>query len=454
MKTLFNLTTYNLEKFNDVITKARCRIFYKYGNRNGTYLTDEFAEKLIATLPYTPIKGIFDEESDDYTDHGTSRNKGRIYGIVPENPNFAWEPHLDEDGITRIYACADAYLFTALYSEANIIVERPQSMELYAKNLKGSWQYIDGKRYYVFTDGCFLGLGVLGKEVKPCFEGASFYSLCNSLNEIVSKMEKYVLDEGGSSTLNKELLYKLSDSNKADMIWSLLNPAYNEEGNWQVDYTLCDVFDDYAVVYNYAEHQYERVYYTKDDTNDSVSLGKIEKCYILDVSKSEKTALEALSQLNGSTFEKVNENFGLVSNFEQKFTEQANEISTLKLESETKDATISSLQTSVEALNDQVASLTQENTALQTYKTNSEMQEKQALVDKYAKIMDAISLSSIQERLADYNLVDLNKDLAELYVNANQSIFSKQDSTPQVLIPKPVDEKTGLEKLLDKYTNI
>lgn len=454
MKTLFNLTTYNLEKFNDVITKARCRIFYKYGNRNGTYLTDEFAEKLVATLPYTPIKGIFDEETDDYTDHGTFRNEGRIYGIVPENPNFAWEPHLDEDGITRIYACSDVYLFTALYSEANIIVERPQSMELYAKNIKGSWQYIDGKRYYVYTDGCFLGLGVLGKEVEPCFEGASFYSLCSSLNEIVSKMEKYVLNEGGSSTLNKELLYKLSDSNKADMIWSLLNPAYNEEGNWQVDYSLCDVFDNYAVVYNYAERQYERVYYTKDDASDSVSLGDVEKCYILDVSESEKKALEALHQINGCTFEKINENFALAFDFEQKFTEQANEISTLKLESETKDATISSLQTSVEALNDQVASLTQENTALQTYKTNAEMQEKQALVDKYAKIMDAADLGDIQAKLADYNLVDLNKDLAELYVNANQSIFSKQDSTPQVLIPKPVDEKTGLEKLLDKYTNI
>ena len=82
------------------------------------------------------------------------------------------------------------------------------------------------------------------------------------------------------------------------------------------------------------------------------------------------------------------------------------------------------------------------------------MQEKQALVDKYARIMDAADLSDIQAKLADYNLVDLNKDLAELYVNANQSIFSKQDSTPQVLIPKPVDEKTGLEKLLDKYTNM
>ena len=454
MKTLFNLTTYNLEKFNDVITKARCRIFYKYGNRNGTYITDEFAEKLVSTLPYTPIKGIFDQETDDYTDHGTSRNKGRIYGIVPENPNFAWEPHLDDDGVTRIYACTDVYLFTALYSEANVIVERPQSMELYAKNIKGSWQYIDGKRYYVFTEGCFLGLSVLGKEVEPCFEGASFYSLCNSLNEIVSKMEKYVLNEGGSSTLNNELLYKLSDSKKADMIWLLLNPAYNEEGNWQVDYSICDVFDDYALVYNYAERQYERVYYTKDDASDSISLGDVEKCYIIDVSESEKNALEALHKMNGDTFEKIDENFALASDFEQKFTEQAGEISTLKLESETKDATISSLQTSVEALNDQVASLTQENTALQTYKTNAEMQEKQALVDKYARIMDAADLSDIQAKLADYNLADLNKDLAELYVNANQSIFSKQDSTPQVLIPKPVDEKTGLEKLLDKYTNM
>ena len=373
---------------------------------------------------------------------------------MPENPNFAWEPHLDDDGVTRIYACSDVYLFTALYSEANVIVERPQSMELYAKNIKGSWQYIDGKRYYVFTEGCFLGLSVLGKEVEPCFEGASFYSLCNSLNEIVSKMEKYVLNEGGSSTLNNELLYKLSDSKKADMIWLLLNPAYNEEGNWQVDYSICDVFDDYALVYNYAARQYERVYYTKDDASDSVSLGDVEKCYIIDVSESEKNALEALHKMNGDTFEKIDENFALASDFEQKFTEQAGEISTLKLESETKDATISSLQTSVEALNDQVASLTQENTALQTYKTNAEMQEKQALVDKYARIMDAADLSDIQAKLADYNLADLNKDLAELYVNANQSIFSKQDSTPQVLIPKPVDEKTGLEKLLDKYTNM
>jgi hypothetical protein len=66
---------------------ARCRIFYKYENRNGTYISDEFAEKLLATLPYAPIKGIYNSSDGDYTDHGNERDEGRIYGIVPENPN-------------------------------------------------------------------------------------------------------------------------------------------------------------------------------------------------------------------------------------------------------------------------------------------------------------------------------------------------------------------------------
>ena len=40
----FPVTMYgNLEKYNEVLSKARCRIFYRYENRNGTYISDEFA---------------------------------------------------------------------------------------------------------------------------------------------------------------------------------------------------------------------------------------------------------------------------------------------------------------------------------------------------------------------------------------------------------------------------
>ena len=173
----------NLEKYNDVISKGRCRIFYKGANRNGTFITDEFADKLLSTIAYAPVKGIYDTEEGDYTDHGEKRSEGRIYGIVPKDYNLTWEPHLDDDGIERIYATVDVFIYTALYEEANSIFSKSQSMELYRKSIKGDWRIIDSKRYYVFTDACFLGLQALGDEVEPCFEGAAFFSLYQSLLE-------------------------------------------------------------------------------------------------------------------------------------------------------------------------------------------------------------------------------------------------------------------------------
>ena len=93
----FPVTVYgNLTKYSDTISKARVRIFYRGSNRNGTYISDEFAEKLLSTISYSPVKGIFEELEDDFSDHGTERDLGRIYGVVPESHNFAWEKFLDE----------------------------------------------------------------------------------------------------------------------------------------------------------------------------------------------------------------------------------------------------------------------------------------------------------------------------------------------------------------------
>jgi hypothetical protein len=154
--TNFPITVYgNKEKFSDTITRGRCRVFHTGHNRNGTYITKEFAQKLIESAPYTPVKGIY--EAEDFSNHGKSRSEGRIYGIVPAEPNFAWEPHTDSDGQTREYACFDVLYYTALYEEASEIPTKGESMELYRKTLKGEWKYIEGKKAYVFSDGCFLG---------------------------------------------------------------------------------------------------------------------------------------------------------------------------------------------------------------------------------------------------------------------------------------------------------
>ena len=470
----FPVTVYgNLEKYNETISKGRCRIFYKYGNRNGTYITDEFAEKLLSTISYAPIKGIYEGDEGDYTDHGAARSQGRIYGIVPENPNITWEEHEDDDGIVRTYACVDVLIFTGLYTEANAIVGKSQSMEIYPPSIKGAWKIINGKKYYVFEAGHFLGLQVLGDAVEPCFEGAAFFALYQDLKKMVDEVQKYSLNghNGGKKMLN----YKLSDNAKFNALWSLLNVNYTEANNWLIEYDICEIYDEYAVVRNYSEGCFERVYYTKNDETDSVELGERVRCYIMDVSEAEKNALDALHAMNDNTYEKVDENYQAAkdavetannslaakveeydalnatvetlttekSNFETKIGELEESISTLT--TERNDA-----QSQLDVANNTISELTEQNASLNSFKADVEKQQKQAVISKYSELLDEETINSYSENLDNYTAKDLDKELAYELVNANQSVFTN-GGQGKGYIPKEEPAMSGLEEILSKY---
>ena len=492
--TDFPVTLYgNLEKFSETISKGRCRVFYKYGNRNGTYITDEFADKLLETIPYAPVKGIYDGEGEDFTDHGTKRSEGRIYGIVPANPNVTWEDHEDDDGEVRTYACVDVLIYTGIYKEANEVIGKGQSMELHAPSLKGDWKIIDGRKYYVFSEGCFLGLQALGDSVEPCFEGAAFFSLYKDLKEMVAQIEKYNLNlhNGGKRMHN----YKLSDNAKFTAIWSLLNVNFNEENNWMVEYDIVEIYDEYAVVKNYNEGIFERVYYVKDDATDSIELGERVRCYFVDVSEAEKKALDALHEMNNNTYEKVDENYSTAlvevetktgelntvnEALEAKIGElnAANEAleakivefdaltetyNTEKSENETKigelnesiatltterDDALSSLvesQTAVVNLNEEIASLN-------SFKAEIEKKEKEAVVAKYSKLLSEEILSAYSAKLDEYaDIKALDKDLAYELVSTNKTVFTANGNPQPAYVPKDTGAGNGLEGILDKY---
>lgn len=464
----FQVVVYgNLEKYNETISKARCRIFYKKDNRNGTYITDEFAEKLISTLPYTPVKGIYEQENGDYSDHGTSNAEGRIYGIVPENPNFAWEEHEDVDGIVRTYACADVLIFTGLYTEASSIVGKPQSMELYAPSIKGDWKIINGKKFFVFEDASFLGLQVLGNEVEPCFQGAAFFSLVKDMEKALKQMQNYNLNlnNGGKQKMRNN--FKLSDDEKYNAIWDLLNVRYNEENDYIIDYMICNVYDDYAVVFNFAENIYERVYYVKNDDNDSLEITKKERCYIIDVNEEEKNSLNNLYSSNNFTYENLDINF----------TEMKNEISTqkdtidtlntnfanLKQENEQKDIKITDYENSISTLNtDKVAiehslqeaqktidTLTEENIQLKTFKSNTEYTQKMEILDKFSSLLDSDTIASFNEKVNEFTCDELSKELSYVLVKNNQSVFTAKN--PIELVLKEKNSSDGIEQILSRY---
>ena len=483
----FPITVYgNLEKFTDVISLGRCRIFYKYGNRNGTYITDEFAEDLVKTLPYTPVKGIY--ELEDYTDHGERRSEGRIYGIVPgpQDMNFAWEKHLDEDGVEREYACVNVYYYTALYEEAGEINGKSQSMELYKKSVKGNWQIINGKRYYVFEKASFLGLQILGDDVEPCFEGAAFFSLYDGIKDLYEKLEQYQSNfqnygEGGNTM--PTISFKVSDSQKHDFLWTLLNTNYNEEAGWIVEYGICDIYEEYAIVRNYAEGKFERVYYTKNDETDSLEITKREDCYIVDVSASEKEALAAIHKINEDTYEAIDVKFEILTNdlatanaaveemtnnvtaiteqnseFSIKIEELTNENSTLKTEKEDAQALyteannkFTNVSNELAAAQSTIETLTAERDALATYKKNIVDNEKRTVIESYSEQLDAEIIASYTANMDNYTAEQLDMELTYKVKVTRPDLFTK---TPVNNIYIPKDETpavSGLESLLAKY---
>ena len=452
--TTFSLSVYgDITKYNEVLSKARCRIFYTGANRNGTFITEEFAEKLISTLPYVPVKGIYDTMKDDYTDHGRERYEGRIYGIVPENPNFAWEKHLDIDGVERTYACTDVYLFTGLYKqEAFDIIGKSQSMELYVDSIQGEWQYINGKRYFVFTEGHFLGLQALGEDYEPCFEGASFYTLVDSVKALMNDLDNVFQKQnlGGEKHMN----FKLSDNQKYNMIWSLLNPRFNEENDYVMDYAVCDVYDAYAVVFKFETSTYERAYYTKNDETDSLAIDKMEACYIVDVNEDEKHALEVLHAMNNNTYEKIDEVVtdlqNKVDSFNSKNEENESTIATLQQDKERLETELELVNGNYTTALETIETLNSEKDELNEFKMAAELKEKEAVIEKYTTLLEEEQVNNFREKIDEFTKEELDKELAFVLVQSKSTIFTNDESG---FIPKDEHELTGIEAALERQKN-
>lgn len=164
------------------LRKGKVRVFYKGLNRNYSYITDSFAQKLINSADYKPIVGTYLYSQKDFGGHEESTDK-RAYGVVMPQ-TCSWEENLDSDGVKRSYATFDVVVWSEYWDEAKDIFTKSQSMELDKDSIKGEWKdiiYNDIEtQAFVYSDGVIKGLCVLGGDREPCFQGASFFDLDNN----------------------------------------------------------------------------------------------------------------------------------------------------------------------------------------------------------------------------------------------------------------------------------
>lgn len=179
---------FNLDQKNPFITHARLKMFYVGMTEDGRLFTEDFSNKLIKTLPQSPVVGYYDEEKDDFKAHN---QKQYVYGYVPENATVYFE---EEDD--RVWAFTDVILFTGrkdnIGEVARKIIGMQHSLELdpdtveYKINRDSNGKF----RSIEFTEGKFIGLSVVGNSEKPAFSGSHFFTI-EEESEMVEALKEF-----------------------------------------------------------------------------------------------------------------------------------------------------------------------------------------------------------------------------------------------------------------------
>ena len=158
---------------NEVFSRGKLKVFYKGETADHRYFSDAFAEKLLKSLPYTPIVSYYDEEAKDFRGHSTEQ---AIYGIVDP----CRQPRFEKDDDGKEWCVCDVVIYTERAGKigeiAKQIVGHKQSLE--RTDAKYVINY-DAHRHFKnieFTDGKFVGVSVLGNDQEPAFTGSQFFT--------------------------------------------------------------------------------------------------------------------------------------------------------------------------------------------------------------------------------------------------------------------------------------
>ena len=401
---------------NSALSKARLKIFYKGMNRNGSYINEEIAEKLISTLPGTPVVGYYDSDKDDFLGH-VSPESNRAYGFVPEEMNFKWEMFLDPDGVYRTYACTDIILWTGRYPIASKIVGKSHSMELNPDTVEGEWVEHDDEYYFEFTNAEFFGLCVLGEEYEPCFEGSSFYELHQQENNAsISKDLKEMFS-----------LYKSTIDSAEE------NPTGGQE---MEDEKLKPQDLDNDSVEEEVKEQEEEV---KEEENKPSETEEVKDESSEEGEEEETDEEEKEEEQEEPEQEEENEEEESEETDEPEEEEEEKEEVDFNSALAEKDKTIATLEAELKEL--------------RKYKKAKVNEEKEEVLNAYSNKLTEEEIADFRNKIEDYSsAVELKKDIAVCLLD-KQSNEEKIEESNYALINSRKNTFTGIEAIVAKYAN-
>lgn len=404
---------------SDVGSRLNVAVFTKYRNRNGSYITDEYADYLIASATQgdTPVVGFFDPETQTWASH-TGPTLANGYGYVEDF--VGWQPLTDTDGITRDYAVFSVVIFTKYYEEAKKIRGQYQSMELDPTTIDGSWANFEGEEYFVYTKGDMLGLCVIGAH-EPCFSVSSFFSKNDETYK--SQYEKFSLLLSGLKTQVKEAETNIKGGER---------PVDNFELNQETTEEQVQEQENVEV-----EPAAEPVVEPETEFAQEESAPVVENEPEVEIEPVVETQSEP------TEFEKLQHDFEELSN---NYTKLQNDYAEMSNTVETLTAANADFAAQVETLTAEKSAL--EN-SLATYEAQAKeilIEKKNTLIEKYEKVLSAEEIDDFRNRSNDMTYDELESKLAISFANIKLA-----DNNLDKKVPIPEQPESHFALIMKKY---
>ena len=450
-----------------LISKGRLRVYYKGLNRNGGFITDEFSSKLEASLPYTPIVGEYDKERQDFKSHNQDRNAAAIYGLVPENPNISWEPHLDRDGVERTYLCCDVYLYSGRYDAANNIIGKHHSMELNRSSLQGNWERRGLSEVFVYTDAYFDGLCVLGDGVEPCFEGSGFFShetgAIKILEDYVRNKTNKIEDTSlGGNTMEEDKILdfaaepEIEEELEAEEV-EVEAEAEASEDFEEIKVPTTDPVEDNGTEKE-AETEPEIQPVTPDPDVNITPISPTEPNGSEDPdanpdAESDPDSTEAAlkePEMEEEKEEEEEEKKAMCEvEVDASLDDLASRFSCVSEALGSFNAEILELQNQIATFETKVQELEDKLTVYQEKEEKELSAQRQALIDEYSQYLSGDAFDEICQNASNYSVENLEKELLFVAKKANPNFLKVQDGVAFASLR--TQESTGIYHILDEY---
>ena len=413
------------------LNRLKVGVFTRYGNRNGSYITEPVADMMIAsaTKGDTPVVGFFDPESKNWASH-TGPTLASAYGYVEYFDG--WQPFTDTDGVERDYAVFSVVLFTKYFNEANFVVGQNQSMELDINSIEGDWANIGDKEYFVYTKAEIMGLCIIGDH-EPCFSVSSFFAKNDDTYK--SQYEKF-------SSLLADLKAKVEEAENQPneggehQMEIEMNPEVNEP-------TPAQEFENEEPVNQEPEAPAAEEFAAEEPVAEEA-----EEEAVAEEPAAEPEAEEPAEEPEGEEAEEAEEPAAEepVVDFEAQIAELQNQLNEMTTNYENAQTRIAELEAQITSASELETSLRGEIATYEAERARLEVEKKNALIERYANNLEEEDLADVREHINDYSYDEIESKLAIKFANKQMAGSADNKVVP---LPEPVVDEFAV--FMSKY---